>query len=152
VLGLVDLLMTTTMTTPYPTPGDFAWMTNKWDADMLKDMWDAVTAANAWDFMKTDPGDGGFMFSRDPMIDRINAHVKTGHSGASFGVTMRVMQGIARNGWDWFVSTNGGPPKLTEKNAIGISALDCFQACGIMDPSAKCEHGIPFYACMPCSH
>lgn len=101
------------MTTPYSAPGDFAWMKNKWDADMLKDMWDAVTAADAWAFMKTDPGDGGFMFSRDPMIDKISAHVKKGHSGASFGMTMRVIQGIARNGWDWFVSTNDGLSNIT---------------------------------------
>lgn len=140
------------MTMNYPTPGDFAWMKSKGDADMLTDMWAAVTAADAWGFVRSDPGDGGFMFSNSNKISAIMSHSKIGHSGASMAVTLRAIQGIARNGWDWFVTTNGGPVKLPAKNELGVSALDCFQACGIMDPTSKCEHGIPFYACMPCSH
>jgi hypothetical protein len=154
------------MTTNYPAPGDFAWMKNKSDAHMLTDMWAAVNTANAWDFVRGDPGDGGFMFSGSNKISAIMSHSKVGHSGASMAITLRAMQAIARDGWDAFVSRNDGPSKMTEKNEIGISepvadgrggascvsALDCFQACGIADPNNKCEHGIPYYACMPCSH
>jgi hypothetical protein len=140
------------MTTTYPAPGDFAWMKNKADADMLADMWAAVTKADAWDFVRGDPGDGGFMFSGHNKISAIMSHSKVGHSGASMAITLRAIQAIARDGWDAFVSRNGGPTKMAEKNVIGISALDCFQACGIADPHNKCEHGIPYYACMPCSH
>lgn len=28
----------------------------------------------------------------------------------------------------------------------------CFQICGINNINQLCEHGNPFYACMPCSH
>jgi hypothetical protein len=28
----------------------------------------------------------------------------------------------------------------------------CFQICGINNVNQLCEHGKPFYACMPCSH
>ena len=52
-------------------------------------------------FLKTfDPGHGGFMFTRNPEVTRIIEEVNNdygGHSGASLGMTMRVMQYIAMN-------------------------------------------------------
>jgi hypothetical protein len=54
--------------------------------------------------MKTDIE--SFMWSDDPRVDIINAKMVelgyNGHSGASFGYTMRRMQYLARNGEEKF--------------------------------------------------
>lgn len=90
-----------------PAPGDFSFVTDAMEREMLADMYCAVTKAEAWDEMKADPGDGGFMFSRSAQA--LNARVTAAladpgvHSGASFGFCMRVMQKIARDGWDAYV-------------------------------------------------
>lgn len=75
---------------------------NAADAAMLTNGAAAVTAAEAWDWMRQF-NEESFMFSQDPMIQRITD--KMGdyaghHSGASFGMTMRVMEHIAKHGWE----------------------------------------------------
>jgi hypothetical protein len=76
------------------------------DSEMLNNAAAAVTAAEAWDWMRHF-NEESFMFSQDPMIQRITD--KMGdyaghHSGASFGMTMRVMEHIAKHGWDSLAS------------------------------------------------
>lgn len=50
----------------------------------------------------------GFMFTRDPMVTRISNEVDKngtiGHSGSSYGWTMRQIEYIAKNGWDAYVT------------------------------------------------
>jgi hypothetical protein len=75
---------------------------NAADSAMLSNGAAAVTAAEAWDWM-ANFNEESFMFSQDPMIQRITD--KMGdyaghHSGASFGMTMRVMEYIAKHGWN----------------------------------------------------
>jgi hypothetical protein len=62
--------------------------------------------AEAWELMKQDPGEGGFMFSTTWNGKHIHKHMTTlgKHSGASYGIGMRQMQYIAKNGWEAFVS------------------------------------------------
>ena len=90
-----------------PAPGDFSFVTDAMERDMLADMYRAVTKAEAWDEMKADPGDGGFMYSRSAqaLTTRVTAALADPgvHSGASFGFCMRVMQKIARDGWGAYV-------------------------------------------------
>uniref|UniRef100_A0A6C0B0K2 Uncharacterized protein n=1 Tax=viral metagenome TaxID=1070528 RepID=A0A6C0B0K2_9ZZZZ len=66
----------------------------------------ALTLLELWDFVKKDPGPLGFMYSGAPEVDQIYAKVEelgySGHSGASFGCTLRTMQYIAKNGYDNF--------------------------------------------------
>ena len=86
------------------TPGDFSFVKDASVREMFEDAYKAITAAGAWEFVERDPGDGGFMFSSDPYSVAIsNAMKYDGHSGASYGWTMRVMQQIARGGWGQFV-------------------------------------------------
>lgn len=70
---------------------------------MLEDMYRAISKLDAWDSVKADPGEGGFMFSRSAqeLTARVSAALADPgvHSGASFGYCMRVMQKIARDGW-----------------------------------------------------
>lgn len=84
--------------------GTFEYVSNKWDREMLVNAWQAITQTNTWDFVKQDID--SFMFSRDPRIDIISEKMEelgySGHSGCSFGCTMRNMQYLAKNGENKF--------------------------------------------------
>ena len=55
------------------------------------------------------------MFSNHPLISTITDKMEyKGHSGASFGMTMRVMEHIAKHGWDSLAS------KVAEGRAKGL--------------------------------
>jgi len=64
----------------------------------------AISQLELWDFMKKDAET--YMFSGDNRVTTIYAKIEElgydGHSGASFGCTMRDMQYIAQNGYDKF--------------------------------------------------
>lgn len=116
---------------------------------MYTEMYIAIEKAGAWAEMQEDPGPDGYMFSSAPVIAKISAHLEdsVGYSGTSFGITMRSMQRLARVGWDtWSV-------EIKEVQAAEDKRLAeaCFAAAGL-DPHEKCPHGLPGYACMPCSH
>ena len=86
--------------------GDYTFVNDVNTRVMLNDAHNAVTKAEAWDVMGQDPGDGGFMFSTniDPKVHAVQNFMKyDGHSGASYGWTMRAMQYIAKHGWDNYV-------------------------------------------------
>ena len=95
----------TTMTTI--REGDFrALGLSDWDCEMLEDAYKAVTTANRWDFLRREdvPGPNGFMFSSWPQMKDIEVFMEYGgHSGASFGMTMRTMEFIAKHGWGQYV-------------------------------------------------
>jgi hypothetical protein len=93
-------------------PGDFTFLpANLGEREMLGDAYKAVNISEAWDAMKQEPSGGGFMYSDDAWIKRINSHMKyDGHSGGSYGWTMRQIQFIAINGWDAYVARRLTPP------------------------------------------
>lgn len=68
----------------------------------LLDAYKAVSKAEAWDFLKNyEPEDGkGFMFSTHPILTKINEHIDGGHSGASYGITMRNIHYLAKHGYE----------------------------------------------------
>ena len=83
--------------------GDF---TDYEDASALTDAYNAVTQADAWEWLKkeTTPGNSGFMFCRDPVLNKIGSFMKVEHSGASMSYVMRHMEFIAKNGWHAYMS------------------------------------------------
>jgi len=88
------------------TPGDFRFITGSYpSAAELKDAYDAITKAEAWELMAQDPGEGGYMFSKTIDLSRVHKHMSLldNHSGASYGIMMRHMQYIAVNGWEAYV-------------------------------------------------
>lgn len=95
-----------------PIPGDFSFL-DAHSCEMLTDAYKAITVAELWDLMKEDPGDGGYMFSQNPAYAKIDLQY-TGHSGSSYGWTMRVMQFIAKNGWSSFYEEWYLRPKALE--------------------------------------
>lgn len=90
------------------TPGDFSALPiSKSTKEMLSDAYNAISQNELWDYMKTYEPNNGFMFSQPTSeILRINRSLKyDGHSGASYGCTMREMQFIAKNGWESYVAS-----------------------------------------------
>ena len=99
---------------PTPARGDFAAESYISDhsRDMLSDGFRAVEKApNGWTILARPdvPGKDGFMFStfKDPLVKEtmniINKNIDSGHSGASYGWTMRNMESIAKDGWDYLI-------------------------------------------------
>lgn len=85
---------------------DFSIYYPKNECDMLQDAHDAISKCELWDWMRSysPHANEGFMFSQDPNLNRISdAMLYRSHSGASWGWTMRVMEGIAKaGGWDGY--------------------------------------------------
>ncbi len=93
--------------------GDFSFIQSQNDRAMLEDAFQAVSKAEAWNLLKDPsvPGKNGFMFSQNPAIEAISAHMKYGgHSGASYAFTMRQMEFIAKNGWEAYLEQRGIKP------------------------------------------
>jgi hypothetical protein len=66
---------------------------------MLKDAWDAIEKTNGWEFLKNHNPRSFMMDDPPEKLKEINRIMKYGHSGASYGWTMRHMEAIAKEGW-----------------------------------------------------
>ena len=88
-----------------PPRGDFSFIKDNETRIMYEDAYKAIDSVWAgWEFVERDPGEGGFMFSSSLIAVEIQKNMKyEGHSGASYGWTMRKMQHLARIGWEAFV-------------------------------------------------
>jgi hypothetical protein len=75
-------------------------------ADEALFVMDAIKAVRntpgGWEFMKTYEPDRGFMFSKHPKLSEIESKIDQdgtiGHSGSSYGWTMRQVERIVKNG------------------------------------------------------
>ena len=101
--------MTTELYTWIPE-GDFAALyKDPMSVEMLDKAFRAIKSVDGGlQFMKTysPDEDKGFMFSKPPpMLAKINEAISKsydGHSGSSYGWTMRNMESIAKRGWDGY--------------------------------------------------
>ncbi len=84
-----------------------------YEATLLNDAFQAITAANAWTFVRTFNDDGGFMFSRRPELNEIHKHMACmdDHSGSSYGITMRIMQHISQIGLTAYLAQRAAAKK-----------------------------------------
>jgi hypothetical protein len=88
------------------SPGDFNFITDANDIEMLKDAYTAISKTEKWNYLSTyEPRGGGFMFSKpSEEMEMIDSNIKyDGHSGGSYAWTMRIMQYIATNGWEVYI-------------------------------------------------
>ena len=77
-----------------------------WSTDMIKDGIISVIKASdelgidMWAYMNeySPPANQGFMFSDDSKIRIIGQKMETGHSGTSYGWTMRYLERLAKHG------------------------------------------------------
>ena len=92
---------------------DLSFIRDKWGADMLRDAMNAVVLAqenpkilqqkiDIWTYLSSyEPPNGeGFMFSRgDIVVESVQQHMQTGHSGSTMALTMRHLQLLAQVGF-----------------------------------------------------
>lgn len=90
-------------------PGDFTDLgLAPYEVTMYADAYLAISKVpGGWGYLaRSDVPEGGsFMFGPEtPILTQINDAMEfKGHSGASYGLTMRAMELIAKHGWDTFV-------------------------------------------------
>jgi hypothetical protein len=71
---------------------------NSNDRFMVQDAYDTAVKLELLDAIKNLNPQNGFMFTNSPVIDKISANLKySGHSGCSFGWTMREVEYLAKN-------------------------------------------------------
>jgi hypothetical protein len=110
----------------YPTAGDFASILgmNEWEAEMYKDAYDATTTADMWETMRNTNTDS-FMFHAGPWVNEIHKHMKLldTHSGSSYGVTMRNVELIVKEGWEAYVDIKVAAyeKRLAEEEAVTVA-------------------------------
>lgn len=90
---------------PVFTPGEFLYIESNSTRQMIKTAWDAVNLLELWNYMRqTTPT---FMFNSDKQLNIIYTKIEdlgyTGHSGFTFGYTMRQIQYIAQHGEQQFM-------------------------------------------------
>ena len=89
--------------------GEFEFV-NNYSREYLVSAHKIVTRLELWNWLRNfTPKEGnGFMFTQGvPELDRLNEEmykdpVSSGHSGSSYGITMRNMEYIAKNGYHAF--------------------------------------------------
>jgi hypothetical protein len=87
------------------TINDYESIYCDFEVTMLKDMENAITQANLWEWLATyEPSaEKGFMYDRNPNLEKINKNMKYDkHSGLSYGWCMRKFQLIAKIGWEQY--------------------------------------------------
>lgn len=93
------------MTNIVPTDNCFEFIHDENSRLMISTAIYAVTQLELWDFIR-EFNEESFMFSNHENVvkiyDKIEQLGYNGHSGCSFGVTMREIQYIAKNGLDEF--------------------------------------------------
>ena len=88
-------------------PGNFSFLPAA-EVALYKNAYDAVTTEGLWDFFhdQSPPPNKGYMFWDAPELKKLAPHLEPmGHSGSSYGFTMRTMEAIAKKGWAAFVET-----------------------------------------------
>lgn len=87
--------------------GEFDFIKDASTKELLKSAHKAISLCELWDWMRIyqPQQDRGFMWSKTPELDRINKQmwkdeINQYHSGSSYGLIMREMELIAKNGYE----------------------------------------------------
>lgn len=114
-----------------PAYGDFSALNLPgYDREIMQAGFDAVESVEGgWEYLKNyePPANQGFMFSlAEGKRKEIDAAIEAkypGHSGASYGITMRNLQYIAKIGWDAYAKeklAKYGRPKAELKEFLDM--------------------------------
>ena len=91
------------------TKGDFSFVDDKLMREMLTYDFNAINeiGEKAWEaFRNHDPANSFMYHTHGDIWDKIGNKVYEGHSGASYGLSMRTFEKIAKYGWENFVLNN----------------------------------------------
>jgi hypothetical protein len=87
--------------------GEFEFIQSEFQRACLKSAHKAISTCELWDWLRLyiPPENKGFMWSSTPELDKINQELwkdpaNICHSGSSYGMVMRIMEYIAKNGYD----------------------------------------------------
>ncbi len=90
------------------TDAEFNTISDEHSRMMLKNAYQAISLTESWQFMRTF-SDKSFIFSDSPVVSTIIKKMSElgydGHSGCSFGWTMRSMEFLAKHGKQAFLQT-----------------------------------------------
>jgi hypothetical protein len=102
----------------------FEFISDRNTRQSIQNGYRTITNLELWDWLRQYQVDEnrGFMFSNNSNLDRIGKYMESqpdsvGHSGGSFGFTMRHLQFIAKNGLDEYKKayyTNARPSYLSQ--------------------------------------
>jgi hypothetical protein len=84
----------------FPVKGNFSFIKDPYDLEMLQWDYNVIEQNNLWKYFKNHDLKEPFMFSNE--INNYNWY--NGHSGASWALSMRVMERIAKDGWENFIT------------------------------------------------
>lgn len=90
------------------------------DKMILDDMYKTISRLDLWDWLKNIniTGEHGIMFSKHAEFDLITKNIEfQGHSGSSFSYTLKMMDFIAKKGWDEYVTALLNTPTCKCKKA-----------------------------------
>jgi hypothetical protein len=88
------------------SPGKFNFVEDDFERKVFEETFQIISNIDGgWEFFKNfDPHKHkGFMFSEHPILTKISGTAEAhghGHSGASWGMTIRLMERIAKDGWE----------------------------------------------------
>jgi len=92
--------------------GEFDFVKDDSERFFLKSAYKAITLCELWNWLRIyePPPNKGFMLSKTQELDRLNQQmwkdpVNINHSGSSYGLIMREMKYIAKNGYDDYKNT-----------------------------------------------
>jgi len=101
------------MNSLYYGDGEFEFVESESTKLLYKNAHKAITNTELWEWLRNynPPSNLGFLNIVTPEIERINQKMREdpiseNHSGASYALTMRVMQYIAQNGYEKFKKIN----------------------------------------------
>jgi len=89
---------------------DLSFMKDDWSESMIRDGMKAIIKTedslkiDVWKFLSeySPPEGQGFMFCNNDIVSKIGNYMETGHSGTSYGWTMRNLEFIAKHGINEF--------------------------------------------------
>jgi len=101
------------MTSLYPVSMDDSRLSEFNIDDNVRDGIEAVIKTTqqrescVWTYLRDTPPDEsrGYMFTNNPVFNEIMNNMQVGHSGTSYGWTMRNLQYIASHGLDAYIAT-----------------------------------------------
>lgn len=122
--------------------GDFSFIQDKERREIYTYVWKYVTDHNLWTQLSKNC-ESVFLRIKD-------LPAMTLHSLTLLHSAVEEFALIQRKGWNQYVEHALKWAEYERKEAD--SDMLVFTALGGKMPSSLCEHGRPFYSCMPCSH
>jgi hypothetical protein len=126
-----------------PAAGNFSFLENKTRKSLYEEVWNYMTYAKLWDQVKTDVGKVFLQLMEQPSL---RAHGTEMVHGAA-----EEMHRVQTIGWQDYVREQQIRTEEDRKQ-MDQDLIFFTTGSGGKMASSLCEHGQPFYSCMPCSH